>query len=187
MLNMAVFISGNGSNLQSIIDNVHKTNIKGTIKFILSNNSNAFGLVRGKRNNIKTYVTRDDETIINLLKEHKVDLIVLAGYLKILSKNIVKEYKEQIINIHPSLIPKYCGKGFFGNRVHEIVLQNKEAYTGVTIHFVDEGIDTGNIIKQKKVMVLKEDTVEKLKNRVLKTEHEILVEVITDICKKYNS
>jgi phosphoribosylglycinamide formyltransferase-1 len=187
---MALFISGSGSNLQAIIDNIHETNVPAEIRFILSDNKNAKGIERGKKHKIDTHVIEktmsmdyNRDKIIKLLDEYKIDLIVLAGFLSILDEKIIKLYGKKIINIHPSLIPKYCGRGFYGEKVHKAVIENKEKTTGATVHFVDEGIDTGPIIRQKVCNVYEDDTVETVKNRVLKIEHEILVDVIKEFCE----
>ncbi|PAB59270.1 phosphoribosylglycinamide formyltransferase [Anaeromicrobium sediminis] len=190
MLNIAVFISGSGSNLQAIIDNVHEKNIDGEIKLILSDNKNAKGIERGKKHNIKTHVIEkamgrehNTDEIVRILEDCKIDLIVLAGFLSILDEKITRLYPKKIINIHPSLIPKYCGRGFYGQKVHKAVIENKEKITGATVHFVDEGVDTGPIIKQKTCDVYEYDTVETVQKRVLEIEHEILVDVIKEFCR----
>lgn len=186
-LRLAVLISGSGSNLQSIIDTINLGQLDAEISVVISNRKNAYGLERAKNSGIKTeyvgtgnYSDEIDRTnkLLEILSENKIELIVLAGYLSILPANVINEYSRRIINIHPSLIPKYCGEGFYGERVHRAVLEAGESESGATTHFVDEGIDTGEIIIQKKVNVLTDDTTETLAARVLEVEHEILVQTI---------
>ena len=187
-INIAVFISGSGTNLQAIIDACNSGKIDGKIKFVLSDKSDAYGLKRARKNDIKDiYLAKEtekrDEKILSYLDKYKIDLIVLAGYLSIVNPKIVKKYYKKIINIHPSLIPKYCGKGYFGKKIHKKVINNKDKFTGVTVHFVDEGIDTGEIIKQVKVKVKPNDTADILAKRVLNVEHDVLVGVIESIAR----
>lgn len=186
MIKIAVLASGSGTNLQSIIDATESGQINGKVSVVISDQKKAYALERGNINNIKShYIPKDHRNIeiLKLLKAYEIDLVVLAGYLKILSPEIIKAYPKRIINIHPSLIPKYCGKGFYGKKVHEKVLENHEKVTGATVHYVDEGIDTGEIISQVKVEVKDSDDVQSLAKRVLKVEHKILVDVIKNISK----
>lgn len=182
-INIAVFVSGGGTNLQAIIDNVENGNINGKIDIIISSNQNAYALERGKKHGIegiyigkKNYPDLAERTckILEILEEKQIHLIILAGYMNILDKKIVENYKNRIINVHPSLIPSFCGKGFYGKKVHEAVLNYGVKVTGATVHFVDEGTDTGPVILQKTVAVKDDDTVESLSKRVLAVEHEIL-------------
>lgn len=183
-INITVLVSGGGTNLQALIDATEKGEIPGaTINRIISSSYSAYALERGKKHGIETCVVSGkdypdenerNEKLLEELRNAKTDLIVLAGYMKVLSPLIIKAYERRIINIHPSLIPKYCGKGFYGIRVHEAVIAAGEKESGATVHFVDEGVDTGEIITQKKVPVLPGDTAESLAARVLETEHEIL-------------
>ncbi len=191
LINIGVLISGNGSNLQALIDETSSGYIKGDIKLVISNKKNAYGLIRAKKKGIDTLYIDPKEfnsleeynrQILKELKKRDVELVVLAGYLKVLSKEFVKEYKERIINIHPSLIPSFCGKGYYGEKVHEEVLKYGVKVTGATVHFVDEGTDTGPIILQKIVEVCDDDTVDTLKERVLKVEHELLPEAVKLYC-----
>lgn len=184
MLKIGVLISGSGTNLQALIDNTINNTIDGKIELIISN-KDSFGLKRGEAAGIeslfidsKGFQTQEEYNyrLLEEFKKRDVDLIVLAGYLKILSKDFIKEFKNKIINIHPSLIPLFCGNGYYGKRVHAAVLESGEKYSGATLHFVDEGVDTGPIILQRKVEVEKDDTVESLQQKVLKIEHEIIVE-----------
>lgn len=191
-VNIGVLVSGGGTNLQAIIDNINNQNINGKIKLVISNKKDAYGLVRAEKAGIeslyidrKQYLTEKEynEKIIEELKKRDIELVVLAGYLKILSKEFIKEYKGRIINIHPSLIPSFCGKNCYGERVHQMALDRGVKITGVTVHFVDEGTDTGPIILQKSVEVKDDDTVDTLKERVLKTEHMALPEAIKLFCE----
>lgn len=186
MLKIGVLISGNGTNLQAVMDGINNEIIKGKIELIISNNKDAYGLVRGRKAGIESiYIdwkkydhTSYSHRLLGEFQKRQVDLIVLAGFLKILPKEFVSVYKNRIINIHPSLIPSFCGKGFYGEKVHQAVLDYGVKYTGATVHFVEEGADTGPIILQEVVAVDEEDTVETLKQKVLKIEHKLLVESI---------
>lgn len=192
MVNIGILISGSGTNLQAIIDNINEGNIDGEIKLVISNKKDAYGLVRAEEAGIETlYLDRkefstDEEYNKKIMEEftkRDVELVVLAGYLRILSKEFVQKYKNRIINIHPSLIPSFCGEGCYGERVHKMVLDYGVKVTGATVHFVDEGTDTGPIILQKAVKVEDDDTVESLKEKVLKIEHELLPEAIKLYCQ----
>lgn len=189
MLNIAVFVSGGGTNLQAIIDNIEDGTIsKARIVLVISNKADAYALERAKKYNIKTKVIskKDFEDRmdyineqLNILEEYKIDLIVLAGYLSIVPELIIKKYTNQIINIHPSLIPAFSGKGYYGLKVHEEVLKRGCKLTGATVHFVDEGTDTGPIIMQKAIEVKINDTAESLQKRVMeKAEWMILPKTI---------
>ncbi|QQK07991.1 phosphoribosylglycinamide formyltransferase [Miniphocaeibacter halophilus] len=186
-LNIAVMISGSGSNLQSIIDAIEKNILKSEIKIVISNMEKAYGLVRAKKHGIDAvYLSKKDysslkeyeKELLEVFKNKKIDLIVLAGYLGIVPEEIIKYYKNKIVNIHPSLIPSFCGKGFYGINVHEKVLEYGVKVTGATTHFVDEGVDTGPIIIQEPLKIEEEITAEELQKRVLDIEHKILVETI---------
>lgn len=180
--NIAVLISGGGTNLQAIIDNTKNNYIKGKIKIVISNREDAYGLTRAKNAGINTLVIKDDEKLISTLSENKIDLIVLAGYLKILPEKITKIYENKIINIHPSLIPAFCGRGYYGLKVHEAVIKKGVKYTGATTHFVNEGADEGPIIMQK-ITEVGDETPEELQAKVLKIEHEILPKSIKYFCE----
>lgn len=191
MKNISVLVSGGGTNLQAVIDGVNDGRIKGAqIGLVISSNPNAYALERADRENIDTLVINKDtdsdpekraDRIVQALKDADTDIIVLAGYMSILPEKIVREYEKRIINIHPSLIPKHCGKGFYGERVHQSVISCGDKQSGATVHFVDEGVDTGEIIIQEKVEVLAGDTAESLASRVLKVEHKILVEALNKV------
>lgn len=182
MLNIAVLISGGGSNLQSIIDGCESGYINGIVKIVISNKDNAYGLERAIKHNIKILVEKEDEKIIDLLNKENIDLVVLAGYLKIISPKFVEAFRNKIINIHPSLIPAFCGEGYYGKKVHESVINYGAKLSGATVHFVDEGADTGPIIMQKSVEVKFNDTPKSLSERVLAVEHEILKESVKLYC-----
>jgi phosphoribosylglycinamide formyltransferase-1 len=183
---IAVFVSGGGSNLQALIDGAAAGRIPGAeIALVLSSSADAYALTRAAAAGIPCAVyapneypseeTRN-EALLSRLTEEKIGMIVLAGYMRILSPALVQAFAGRILNIHPSLIPKYCGMGFFGKRVHEAVLAGGERESGATVHYVDEGVDTGQIILQRKVPVHIGDTAETLAARVLAVEHEIIVE-----------
>ena len=177
MLRIAVMVSGGGTNLQAIIDAVKDGTITNTeLVAVISNNANAYALTRAKENGIealcispKDYADRADfhKALLEKINELKVDLIVLAGYLVKIPEEMVHQYSHRIINIHPSLIPSFCGVGYYGLHVHEAVLEKGVKVTGATVHYVDEGMDTGEIIAQKPVMVEEGDTPEILQKRVM--------------------
>lgn len=189
MLRIAVLVSGGGTNLQAIIDSMKQGKITNTeIGVVISNREQAYAIDRAKQYGINTAVVspKDYENreefnlaLCEALDSYQVDLIVLAGYLVILPKVLIEKYPNKIINIHPSLIPSFCGPGFYGLRVHEAVLERGNKITGATVHFVDEGTDTGPIILQKAVPVREQDTPEILQKRVMeKAEWYILPEAI---------
>ena len=182
MKNIAVLVSGGGTNLQSIIDAVEAGRINGQIKLVISNKEGAYGLERAKNHNIRAVFEKDEQAIIDIMKESQIDLVVLAGFLKILSPNFTKAFENRIINIHPSLLPSFCGKGYYGLRVHEAAVEYGVKVSGATVHFVDENADTGPIIRQETVEVLPEDSPQDLQQRVLKIEHRILSQVVADYC-----
>lgn len=183
MLNIGVLISGGGTNLQAIIDETKSGGINGTVKLVISNKENAYGLERARLSKIKAVYETDEDKIIGLLKENNIDLIVLAGYLKIITPKFVEEFRNKIINIHPSLIPSFCGKGYYGEKVHQGVIDYGAKVTGATVHFVDEGADTGAIIMQEAVNVEQDDDAKSLAKRVLEVEHRILKESIRLFCE----
>lgn len=183
MLNIGVLISGGGTNLQAIIDETKSGGINGTVKLVISNKENAYGLERARLSKIKAVYETDEDKIIELLKENNIDLIVLAGYLKIITPKFVDEFRNKIINIHPSLIPSFCGKGYYGEKVHQGVIDYGAKVTGATVHFVDDGADTGAIIMQETVNVEQDDDAKSLAKRVLEVEHRILKESIRLFCE----
>lgn len=177
MLKLAVLVSGGGTNLQALIDQIEENKLPGVkIEVVISNKPDAYALERAKKHGIKTeviikknYADRKafGEALLSLINSYKINLIVLAGCLFILPEEVILSYRNKIINIHPSLIPSFCGSGFYGLKVHEAVLARGVKVTGATVHFVDEGTDTGPIILQKAVSVNDDDTPESLQKRVM--------------------
>jgi phosphoribosylglycinamide formyltransferase-1 len=187
---IGVLISGGGTNLQSLIDNIH--NQYGEIVLVLSNNQKAYGLERAKKSDIETHVIDGEDCkniqefnsrMIQAFQEKEVELVVLAGFMKILTPEFVDAFENRLINIHPSLIPSFCGKGFYGMKVHEAVVEYGTKLSGATVHFVNEEPDAGPIIIQEAVKVFPEDTAEELQKRVLKIEHKILPEAVKAFCE----
>lgn len=189
MLKIAVLVSGGGTNLQAIIDKIENGTIENAkIEVVISNKKDAYALERAKNHGIKgeclspkDFEKRQDfdAALLDTLQKYQIDLVVLAGYLVIVPQNVVSAYANRIINIHPSLIPSFCGDGFYGLKVHEAVLARGNKVTGATVHFVDEGTDTGPIILQKAVYVQEGDTPEILQKRVMEeAEWNILPEAI---------
>ena len=183
--------SGGGSNLQAIIDQVEAGNIDGEIVLVLANASKAYALERAKKHGTPCeFVSKKqagsseafNDILLEKLQQAKADLVVLAGYLPIVGAQIVKAYPHKIINIHPALIPSFCGVGMYGHYVHEAVLAYGAKISGATTHFVDEEVDHGGVIMQKSVPVLEGDTPEMLAARVLTVEHEILPETVRLFC-----
>lgn len=183
MLNIGVLVSGGGTNLQAIIDGTKFGGIKGDVKVVISNKEDAYALERAKHNNIEAVYETDEDKVIQILKNHKVDLVVLAGYLKIISPKFVESFREKIINIHPSLIPSFCGEGYYGEKVHQAVIDYGVKVTGATVHFVDEKADNGPIIMQDTVDVNHDDDAKSVAKKVLEVEHKILNESIKLFCE----
>lgn len=185
MLRLAVLVSGGGTNLQALLDHMDKGELGNvSVELVISSKHNAYALQRAREHNISTTVInkRDysnpedfEEAFLSLLTDNQIDLIVLAGFLLILPLKIVREFKNRIINVHPSLIPSFCGRGYYGLKVHEAVLDRGVKLTGATVHFVDEGTDTGPIILQKAVAVLADDTPESLQKRVMEEAEWIIL------------
>lgn len=195
MVKIAVLVSGGGTNLQALIDAEKSGIIKsGKINLVISNKKDAYALTRAKENNIKTatvikkeYPSQADfeKAIVTLLEENEIELIVLAGFMCILSADFTKKYENRIINVHPSLIPSFCGAGFYGLHVHEAALAYGVKVTGATVHFVNEIPDGGKIIAQKAVEIQDGDTPEVLQKRVMENaEWIILPEATEKICKQ---
>lgn len=179
---IAVLISGGGTGLQSIID--HQEGCHCKIELVISNRKNAYGLERAKKAGIKTAVIRnDDALIIKMLQELEIDLVVLAGYLAILSDVFIAKYKERIMNIHPSLIPSFCGHGAYGIHVHEQAIQRGVKITGATVHFVSEIVDGGPIVVQEACSIDDLQTASEVQARVLEIEHRILPYAIKMFCQ----
>lgn len=194
-IRIAVFVSGGGTNLQALIDAQKSGIIKsGEIVLVISNKENVYALQRAQQNNIKavTIVKDKEETvdafenkILKCLEENDIEFIVFAGFLAILTERITRKYPNRIINIHPSLIPSFCGKGYYGLKVHEAALNYGVKVTGATVHFVNEVADGGKIIAQKAVYIKEGDTPEILQKRVMEeAEWVLLPQATEDICKK---
>lgn len=179
-MRIAVFISGTGTNLKALIDAQKNNEFESEIKLIISNR-NAKGLFHGYNADIPSFVVKSDEEILKKLKEYNIDFIVLAGYLKQVGPVILNEYEGRIINIHPSLLPKYGGKSFYGLKVHEAVFENNEKTSGVTVHYVDENLDSGSIILQKEVDITDCKSPVEIRDKVLEVEHITLKEAIKRI------
>lgn len=194
MLNIAVFVSGGGTNLQALIDAQDRGEIKnGKITFVLASNENAYALERAKKAGIefgvvnrKQYASKADydKAVLKALEGRNIDLIVLAGFLSILGEELVSKYNNRIINVHPSLIPLFCGDGFYGKKVHTAVLNSGMKVTGATVHFVNEITDGGAIILQKAVPIEQGDNEEILQYRVMRqAEWEILPKAVSLFCE----
>ena len=192
MKNIAVLISGSGTDLQSVIDRVAAGGIRGRIVTVIASNDRAFGLERARRAGLETRVFAkadfpDLETMygemIGYLNGLSADLVVLAGYMTILTPNIVSAFRNRILNIHPALIPSFCGKGYYGLKVHEAALAYGVKVSGCTVHFVNEEADGGPIILQESVPVLDDDTPESLQKRILEVEHRLLPDAVALFCE----
>lgn len=192
MKNIAVFASGSGSDMQSVIDGTLSGQIDGKVVAVVTNKEGIFAIERAKEHGIdcKTFKAKDygdsetrDRAIVEYLKGYGIDLIVLAGYLAIVTPILVDEYEGRIINIHPSLIPKHCGKGMYGLNVHRSVIESGDKVSGCTVHYVDYGADTGAIIAQEQVEVKDGDTPETLQARILEVEHKLLPSVVARLCR----
>jgi phosphoribosylglycinamide formyltransferase-1 len=189
MMNICVFASGGGSNMQAVIDACKNRKINAKVVLVISNNSDAYALERAKKEKIDNYHVSEYkykesfiDKLLELLDKYEINLVLLAGYMKKLPKEIVERYK--VLNIHPALLPKYGGRGMYGERVHKAVLEAKEKESGCTVHVVDEHYDNGKILNQIKVSVLEDDTVETLAKRVLEQEHIIYVDTVKKILTK---
>ena len=186
-INTAVFISGRGSNLKSLIKQNKSKNSPIIIKLIVSNNPKAKGLIYAKQSKIKSYVVNYknnnglDKKLLKKLTLYKIDLICLAGFMKILSKKFIKKFNKPILNIHPSLLPKYKGLN-----THKRVIKNKEKFSGATVHLVSEKLDSGKIILQKKIKVSKYETSKTLEKKILKIEHNLYSKAIKKLLTTFN-
>lgn len=195
MRNIAVMVSGGGTNLQALIDAGKAGKIPhGKITLVVASNDSAYALERAENNGIETVVVKRkayenqdafDKAIVETLHAHNIDMVVLAGYLSILGETVIQAYRDRIINIHPSLIPSFCGKGFYGLKVHEAALARGVKVTGATVHLVNEIPDGGRILKQKAVYIEDGDTAETLQRRVMEQAEWILLpEACEDIAKQ---
>ncbi len=194
MLNIGVMVSGGGTNLQAILDGIAQGTIENTrVRVVISNNKNAYALERAKKAGIeavclspKDFPDREafNSALLEKLREYQLDLIVLAGFLVTIPPAVIQEYRNRIINIHPSLIPSFCGVGYYGLKVHEAALKRGVKVTGATVHYVDEGVDSGPIILQKAVEVKEGDTPEILQRRVMEEAEWIILPQAIDMIAK---
>lgn len=188
---IAVLVSGRGSNLQAIIDEIDNGSIRGQISLVIASKDAAYALERAKAKDIKTVVVskklyedieKRTNIILKELDDSGIDFVVLAGYMEILQKRLIDKYENKIINIHPSLIPSFCGKGLYGMKVHNEVYNYGVKITGATVHFVDEGADTGPVIMQDSIRISDTDKPEDIASKVLQIEHILLPKVIGLMC-----
>lgn len=196
MKRIAVFVSGSGTNLQALLDACAAGVIQGQIVTVVGDNP-CFGMERGVKAGTATYLhdrkayraadaegkAQLERALLDHLAAAGVELIVLAGYLSVIPSSLVKAYPERIINIHPALIPNYSGKGWYGDKIHEAVIRNQDRETGITVHYVDEGIDSGRIIEQVIIKVVPTDTVETLRYRVHSNEYPLLTRIVKRLCE----
>ncbi|MBE3092899.1 MAG: phosphoribosylglycinamide formyltransferase [Chloroflexi bacterium] len=192
-MNLGILASHNGTNAQAVIDAYKNGKTRAKVVVVISNNSKAGVIERAKKEKIPYYhlsseiypdLNKLDEEILNILRKHEAELVLLAGYVKKLGIKTLEYYRNKIINIHPALLPKYGGKGMYGLNVHKEIIKNKEKETGITIHIVDTEYDHGKIINQVQIPVEKEDTPESLQRRVLDHEHAFIVETLNKIYNK---
>lgn len=191
MLKLAVLVSGGGTNLQAIMDSIDDGRITNAeIRVVISNNAGAYALTRAEKYGVealllspKSFDTREEfnQKLLEALKEREIDLVVLAGYLVVVPPCVIEEYENRIINIHPSLIPSFCGAGCYGLHVHEKALARGVRVSGATVHFVDEGMDTGPILLQKPVMVEQDDTPEVLQRRIMEQAEWVILPKAIDL------
>ncbi|MEG0229186.1 MAG: phosphoribosylglycinamide formyltransferase [Oscillospiraceae bacterium] len=198
MLNITVLVSGGGTNLQALID-AEKTGIlkNGKINLVVSSKPDVFALKRAEKAEIKTFVvdkknfnnsTLFCNELLKILKENNTDLIVLAGFMTILTTEFIKQYSNRIINVHPSLIPSFCGEGFYGLKVHQAALDYGVKVTGATVHFVNEIVDGGKIIAQKALEISQDDTAQSLQKKVMENCEWIILPLATEkVCKEINN
>ena len=187
-LNLGFLCSHSGSNMEAIIKNVIENKLDANICVCISNNTDAFALTRAKQHNIpiyvineKTYPNAVDNTIINTLKKHNANTIILAGYMKKLAKEVIDAFDCRVLNIHPALLPKYGGKGMYGMNIHKAVIDNGETITGATIHQVNNLYDDGRILAQKTIPILNNDTPQTIADKVLTIEHILYTETLIKI------
>ena len=184
MVRIAVFVSGGGTNLQSLIDSINNGYINGEIVLVVSNRLKAYGLERAKNASIKAECIKDEELLIKRLQEERVDLIVLAGYLAIISERLIELYKNKIINIHPSLIPSFAGPGYYGIHVHEKAFERGVKVSGATVHFVSSEVDGGPIILQRAIDVSSASSPLEMQKMILENvEHKLLPEAVKLYCE----
>lgn len=181
MVKLGVLISGGGTNLQAIIDACQAGDLDAEVAIVISNAADAYGLERARQAGIEYAHLTDDADILEALADHEVDLVILAGYLKLVTQPLIEAYPSRILNIHPSLIPSFSGKDYYGLNVHQAAIDRGVKVSGVTVHRVNENFDEGEILAQEIVPVLEEDTAEDLQQRVLKIEHQIYVDTIKKV------
>ena len=193
---VAVFISGSGTNLQSLIDSCADASFPAEMTLVISSKRKAFGLERARNHSIPAVVMRKKDfgtereyadEMLRTLKDHHIEIICLAGYLKLIPSNVVRCFENRILNMHPALLPKFGGAGMYGMRVHEAVIAAGETESGPTVHVVDEIFDHGRVFMQRKVPVLPDDTPEILQTRVLAVEHELYPEALEKLAKEITS
>lgn len=190
-LTLAVFASGKGSNLQAIISSIERRELSCRICFVLSNNSDSGALAIAREHNIpaihlsgkRFFAETFEQSLLEVLKKYQPDLIVLAGYMKLIPKVVIEKYRNRILNIHPALLPRFGGKGMYGMNVHKAVFESKEKYSGVSIHLVNENYDEGKILYQEKVDISDCNSPEEIANKVLKVEHTVYPKVLKLICE----
>lgn len=196
MINIVVFASGSGTNFQSIINAVESGQIAGRIRGLITNKTGIQAIERAQKHGIEHVYLRPSnfssypnyvDALLNQLKSWETDLIVLAGYMIKVPPEVIDEYEERIVNIHPSLLPKYGGKGFYGMNVHRAVIENDETESGCTVHIVTEEYDQGPILGQRKVPVKKSDDPKSLAERILKEEHQLFPAVIAELADQLNN
>ena len=191
--NLAVFASGTGSNFINIYNHIVNGDILGNLTLLISNNPTCKAVEFAKENGIDYQIINKfrfsdniEQKMLEVLNNNNIHLIILAGYMKKIPRKVIEKYDEKIINIHPALLPKFGGKGFYGMNVHKAVIDSKQEKTGITIHFVNGEYDAGDIIYQQEINVLKEDSADNLAKRVLELEHENYPRIIKQFCEKYN-
>ena len=187
-LNLGFICSHSGSNMQAIINNVKSGKLNANLCVVISNNLNSGALEKAKKENIpnyhiseKTHPQNPELEIINILKKHNVDTVILAGYMKKVSQELIKQFNNRVLNIHPALLPKFGGKGMYGMNIHKAVIEANERVTGATIHLVNANYDEGKILAQMQVPVFSDDTVDTLAARVLEVEHQLYSDTLIKI------
>ena len=192
-MNLGIIASNRGTNLQAIVDACREKQLDAKVSVAISNNSKSLALLRARKADIPAFHISEkthpspldlDQAILNILNTHDVDFVVLAGYLKHMGRKTLLAFPKKVINIHPSLLPSYGGKGMYGRKIHEAVIKNGDTETGITIHYVDDGYDTGEIISQLRIPIDSSDSVTSLTSRILKQEHEFLIATLNCLISK---
>ncbi|MBI5869193.1 MAG: phosphoribosylglycinamide formyltransferase [candidate division Zixibacteria bacterium] len=193
-LRLAILASGSGTNLQAVLDQIAEGKLAADVAVVISNNSDSQALERARKVGIEAVHWSEKKAgspaqfssgLLEMLQHHRIDLVVLAGYMKLVPIEVVRAFHGRIINIHPALLPKYGGPGFYGMRVHEAVIAAGEKQSGATVHFVDAEYDHGSVLMQREVPVLPNDTPATLRDRILAVEHELLPAAIAEFAAKY--